>query len=354
MQISYAKYKLLEKLISEKKLSAKEYKILLSNLEKETVHEFNKVAQKIALNRFGNNIYIRGLIEISNYCHNNCFYCGIRNDNTKVKRYKLSKLQILECCRYAYKLDFRTIVLQGGEYDAKSVEFITDIIKSIRQEFPDLAITLSLGEFSRQTYQSFYDAGANRYLLRHETFNAEHYKKLHPLEMSRDNRIQCLYNLKDIGYQTGSGIMVGSPYQTIDNIVEDVLFIQGLRPEMIGLGPFLSHKDTPFANFPNGQLNMTLMLLSIFRIMFPDALIPSTTSLNTLNKEGRRLGILAGANVLMPNLSPQANRKDYSLYDNKSSFGLESAEHKIELDNYLKGFGYKISNSRGDYKKLSL
>ena len=353
MQIPYAKHKLLEKLISKKKLSDKEYKILLSNLEKGTVYEFNKVAQEITLERFGNNIYIRGLIEISNYCHNDCFYCGIRRSNTKVKRYKLSKKQILECCRYAYELDFRTIVLQGGENDTKSVQTITDIIKSIRQEFPDLAITLSLGEFSKQTYQDFYNAGANRYLLRHETFNAEHYKKLHPIEMSRDNRIQCLYNLKDIGFQTGSGIMVGSPYQTIDNIVEDVLFIQELRPEMIGLGPFLSHKDTPFANFPNGQLNMTLMLLSIFRIMFPDALIPSTTSLNTLNKEGRRLGILAGANVLMPNLSPQANRKDYSLYDNKSSFGLESAEHKIELNNYLKSFGYKISNSRGDYRKLS-
>jgi len=353
MHISNSKNKLLEKIILDKKLSYSEYKILLSNLDSNTVSLFNKEAQKIALKRFGNNIYIRGLLEISNCCHNNCFYCGIRNGNTKVKRYSLSKNQILECCRYAYKLDFRTIVLQGGEYDKKSVDFIIDLIKSIRQEFPDLAITLSLGEFSKQTYQDFYDAGANRYLLRHETFNAEHYKKLHPSDMSRDNRLQCLYNLKDIGYQTGSGIMVGSPYQTIDNIVEDILFIQELCPEMIGLGPFLSHKDTPFANFPNGSLNMTLMLLSIFRIMFPDALIPSTTSLNTLDKEGRRLGILAGANVLMPNLSPPINRKDYSLYDNKSSFGLESAEHKIELDNYLKGFGYKISYSRGDYEKLS-
>jgi len=353
MHIPNAKHKLLEKLISHKRLSSNEYKILLRNLDSDTMSLFNKEAQKIALKRFGNNIYIRGLLEISNCCHNNCFYCGIRNDNTKVKRYSLSKNQILERCRYAYKLNFRTIVLQGGEYETKSVNFIIDLIKSIRQEFPDLAITLSLGEFSKQTYQDFYDAGANRYLLRHETFNTEHYKKLHPLEMSRNNRLQCLYNLKNIGYQTGSGIMVGSPYQTIDNIVEDILFIQELCPEMIGLGPFLSHKDTPFANFANGSLNMTLMLLSIFRIIFPDALIPSTTSLNTLDKEGRRLGILAGANVLMPNLSPQINRKDYSLYDNKSSFGLESAEHKLELDNYLKRFGYKISNSRGDYEKLS-
>lgn len=310
-------------------------------------------ARKASISVFGHNIYIRGLIEVSNYCRNNCYYCGIRAENTKIKRYRLSKEQIIECCKRGYDLGFRTFVLQGGEDPILTDDRIEDIVSSIRSALPDCAITLSLGEKSPDAYKRFKAAGADRYLLRHETFDPKHYGKLHPAGMSRDRRIECLQSLKENGYQTGSGIMVGSPYQTIDNVVEDLMFIQELRPEMIGIGPFIHHRDTPFSDFPNGSILLTLKLISIFRLMNPNALIPATTALATLEPEGRKKGILAGANVLMPNLSPESIRNEYALYNNKAAFDAESAEGIEELKKELRSIGYEVIVDRGDYKETA-
>ena len=342
--------KLIDKLHQEHTLNAEEYRSLLLCEDAETLSYLQKKAQQTTLARFGHEVFIRGLIEISNRCRNNCLYCGIRKSNTMVSRYSLSRETILSCCREGYALGFRTFVLQGGEDLSQTDDWITDIVSTIKHEFPDCAITLSLGEKPLATYQRFFEAGATRYLLRHETFNEAHYRELHPSEMNRDHRLLCLEWLKIIGYQTGTGIMVGSPGQTIDHLVEDIQFIERFQPEMIGIGPFIPHADTPFGNEPAGSIEMTLKLISIFRLMHPSALIPSTTALATLSPDGRERGILAGANVVMPNLSPSSVRKQYALYDNKASFGSESAEGLKLLEEQLNGIGYKISYLRGDYK----
>ena len=341
---------IVDKLCHEHSLTAEEYRSLLLCEDAETNSYLQQKAQQTTIARFGRSVFIRGLIEISNRCRNNCLYCGIRKSNTMVSRYSLSRETILSCCREGYALGFRTFVLQGGEDLSQTDDWITDIVSTIKHEFPDCAITLSLGEKSLATYQRFFEAGATRYLLRHETFNEAHYRELHPSEMNRDHRLLCLEWLKIIGYQTGTGIMVGSPGQTIDHLVEDIRFIERFQPEMIGIGPFIPHADTPFGNEPAGSIEMTLKLISIFRLMHPSALIPSTTALATLSPDGRERGILAGANVVMPNLSPSSVRKQYALYDNKASFGSESAEGLRLLEEQLNGIGYKISYLRGDYK----
>lgn len=306
-------------------------------------------AQKLAIEVFGRKIFLRGLIEISNHCRNNCYYCGIRAGNKDLKRYRLSKEEILECCAKGYEAGLRTFVLQGGEDPQQGDEWLEDVVKSIRSSFPDCAITLSLGERPAESYKRMKAAGADRYLLRHETYNAEHYSKLHPSAMSRDRRLSCLFSLKENGYQTGSGIMVGSPYQTTDNLVEDLLFIQELRPEMIGIGPFVHNRHTPFGDFPDGSVALTLRLISILRLMNPHALIPSTTALVTLDPEARKKGILAGANVVMPNLTPAPLREEYALYEGKACIGAESAEGLEELRKELLSIGYEIAAGRGDY-----
>ena len=341
---------IIDKLHQKHTLTAEEYRALLLCEDAETNAYLQEKARQTTIARFGNAVYIRGLIEISNRCRNNCLYCGIRKSNTMVSRYSLSRETILSCCREGYALGFRTFVLQGGEDLSQTDDWITDTVSTIKHEFPDCAITLSLGEKSLATYQRFFEAGATRYLLRHETFNEAHYRELHPSEMNRDHRLLCLEWLKIIGYQTGTGIMVGSPGQTIDHLVEDIQFIERFQPEMIGIGPFIPHADTPFGNEPAGSIEMTLKLISIFRLMHPSALIPATTALATLSTNGRERGILAGANVVMPNLSPSSVRKQYALYDNKASFGSESAEGLRLLEEQLNGIGYKISYLRGDYK----
>lgn len=341
---------MIDKLRRERKLSAKEYKALLLCQDAEVWEYLHRQAQEETLARFGNKIYIRGLIEISNCCRNNCYYCGIRKENRNIARYELTQEEILVCCREGYRLGFRTFVLQGGEAPEVKDELLTETVAAIRREFPDCAITLSLGEQSRAAYESFFRAGANRYLLRHETHNEQHYRQLHPAEMSLTHRLQCLYQLKEIGYQVGTGIMVGSPHQTIDHLVEDILFIEQFRPEMIGMGPFIPHRDTPFAISSPGNIELTLKLLSIFRLMLPDALIPATTALATLAPDGRERGILAGANVVMPNLSPPSQRAKYSLYNNKASMGAEAVEGLKRLEEELKKIGYEISKERGDYR----
>lgn len=303
----------------------------------------------MALTVFGNSVFIRGLIEVSNHCRNNCFYCGIRAANPSVRRYRLDKEDILACCRSGYDLGFRTFVLQGGEDPCQTDDWVEDVVRSIRASFPDCAITLSLGEKPAASYRRFKEAGADRYLLRHETFNEDHYSKLHPGSMSRERRLECLSNLKEQGYQTGSGFMVGSPYQTLDHIVEDIVYIQSLCPEMIGIGPFVHHDGTPFADMPDGSVSLTLKLISIFRLMNPHALIPSTTSLATLDSSARSRGILSGANVVMPNLTPASRRRDYSLYEGKAAFGAEAAEGLEELKKEMKAIGYEVVVDRGDY-----
>lgn len=300
---------------------------------------------------YGDEVYIRGLIEFTNYCRNNCYYCGIRRDNRCAERYRLTKEEILSCCDEGYRLGFRTFVMQGGEDPHYTDEIICDIVSEIRSRFPDCAITLSIGEKPRESYQAFFDAGANRYLLRHETADSVHYGKLHPDSMSLENRKRCLFDLKEIGYQVGSGFMVGSPYQRTENLVADLRFLQELQPDMIGIGPYITHVETPFAEFKSGDLNTTLRLISILRLMFPYALIPSTTALGTIHPQGRELGLKAGANVVMPNLSPVSVRKLYALYENKICTGEEAAQCRGCLERRVLSAGYRIVTDIGNVKK---
>ena len=326
---------------------------LLDNITDDERETLRKNAQEVAQERFGNKIFIRGLIEISSFCKNDCFYCGIRRSNKNAVRYRLSREDILSCCDKGYALGFRTFVLQGGEDSHFTDEVLCELIGEIKQRYPGCAITLSLGERSFDSLQRLYDAGADRYLLRHETACKAHYERLHPSGMSFDNRVNTLYKLKEIGYQTGAGFMVGSPFQTTENLADDLLFIKKLKPQMCGIGPFVPHKDTDYRDFKHGSLELTLTLLSIIRLMNPDILLPATTALGTIDFRGRELGILHGANVVMPNLSPSEHRKDYSLYDNKICTGEEAAECLVCLKNRMRSIGYEIVNSRGDYRQLN-
>ena len=326
-------------------------KKLLQTTDSQLRNELLAAARATAIKHFGHNIYIRGLIEFTNYCKNDCYYCGIRCSNQNARRYRLTKEQILSCCHNGYQLGFRTFVLQGGEDPFFTDTVMVDIIKAIKTSYPDTAITLSIGERSYASYKAMYDAGADRYLLRHETANPEHYARLHPAKLSLANRLECLQMLKEIGYQVGTGFMVGSPYQTIDNLIEDLLFIRDFKPQMIGIGPFIPHHDTPFHDQVAGTMEQTLRLIAILRLMLPKALIPSTTALGTIAPDGREQGILAGANVVMPNLSPIDVRKDYLLYDNKICTGEEAAECNSCLQSRLQSIGYKIVVDRGDYKE---
>ncbi len=330
-------------------LQKEEFIELIKNRNEKSFRYISKLARKEREKVFGKKVYMRGLIEFTNYCKNDCFYCGIRKSNANAQRYRLSETEILECCKMGYKIGFRTFVLQGGEDLYYNDDIICRIIEGIKKNYSNCAITLSIGEKSYESYKRFFDCGADRYLLRHETANEEHYKKLHPKELSLENRKKCLFNLKEIGYQVGCGFMVGSPYQTVENIVEDLIFIHKLKPHMIGIGPFIPHCETCFSEFQSGSVELTLFLLSVLRLMFNRVLLPSTTALGTLDLKGCEKGILAGANVVMPNLSPIAVRKKYSLYDNKIFTGDETAEYNLFLRNRIKDIGYKISEERGDY-----
>lgn len=307
------------------------------------------LAQKTAQKSFGRQIFVRGLIEFTNYCKNDCYYCGIRRSNKNAARYRLTQEEILECCHAGYGLGFRTFVLQGGEDYFYSDDDIAAIVRAIKAQHPDCAVTLSIGERSRETYALWKKAGADRYLLRHETADCTHYAKLHPAELSAQNRQNCLYTLKELGYQAGAGFMVGSPYQTAENLADDLIFLQKLRPQMIGIGPFIPHHDTPFKDEPAGSVELTLVLLAVLRLLFPHVLLPATTALGTLAPGGRLLGIKAGANVIMPNLSPQNVRGKYLLYDNKLHTGAEAAEALNELQREVASIGYRIVSARGDY-----
>ena len=343
---------LIDKLEKNQILSKEEFVRLLAISEKDDIDYLTERAKCIRDDIYGKRVFIRGLIEISNYCKNDCYYCGIRRSNKNAQRYRLSKEQILSCCENGYELGFRTFVMQGGEDAFFKDEVVCDIVSSIKERYPDCAVTLSLGERSTESYRKMKEAGADRYLLRHETFDNTHYNKLHPVELEPENRKRCLRDLKDLGYQTGTGIMVGSPYQTLENIAEDLLFIKELNPEMIGIGPFIPHKDTPFKDFESGTMEMTLRLISILRLLCPKALIPATTALGTISPQGREKGILAGANVIMPNLSPKEDRKKYMLYNDKLSDGEEAAEGLNKLKESMRKIGYEIVEDRGDFIDL--
>ena len=337
---------MIEKLSKQRNLSDDELLLILNTnkYDKELFCRADEIRRKI----YGDKVYIRGLIEFTNYCKNDCYYCGIRNSNKTAERYRLSKEDILACCKEGYSLGFRTFVLQGGEDSFYTDELLCSVISEIRKNYPDCAITLSIGEKKKQSYKAFFEAGANRYLLRHETADNAHYSKLHPAYMSLENRKRCLFDLKEIGYQVGSGFMVGSPFQTIDNIISDLRFLQELKPDMIGIGPYITHAETPFAGYSNGSLELTLRLISILRLLFPYALIPSTTALGTIAPNGRELGLKAGANVVMPNLSPVKFRKLYDLYENKICTGEEAAQCRGCLEQRVKNAGYQIVTDIGN------
>ena len=344
--------KLIDKLEKQHILSKEEYTTLIENFTPEISEYLFEKARNIRHEYYGHDVYIRGLIEFTNYCKNDCLYCGIRHSNKNADRYRLTKEQILECCKNGYELGFRTFVLQGGEDDFFTDDIIVDIIKSIKQSYPDCALTLSIGEKSYESYLAYYNAGADRYLLRHETADNEHYGRLHPHNLSPENRKRCLFDLKKIGYQVGSGFMVGSPYQTAKNLADDMLFIKKLQPDMVGIGPFIAQHDTPFHDKPNGTLELTLFMLGLLRLTVPNALIPSTTALGTISPNGRELGILAGANVVMPNLSPVSVRKKYLLYDNKICTGDEAAECRYCMQKRMESIGYNIVISKGNAKSI--
>ncbi|MGN1166514.1 MAG: [FeFe] hydrogenase H-cluster radical SAM maturase HydE [Lachnospiraceae bacterium] len=339
---------LIDKLNETRTLSKEEWAELIAGRTTELSEYLFSIARVLRETYYGKEVYVRGLIEFSNYCKNDCYYCGIRRSNKTAHRYRLTEEEIFDCCREGYDLGFRTFVLQSGE-DAYFTEHrLVRLIQKIRMSFPDCAITLSIGEWSKESYQAFFDAGADRYLLRHETYNSEHYSTLHPSSLSARNRQQCLWNLKEIGYQVGTGFMVGSPGQTPELLAEDMLFLKELNPHMVGIGPFIPHHATPFANEPSGTLELTLFLLGCIRLMLPKVLLPSTTALGTIHPKGRELGILAGANVVMPNLSPTNVRKDYLLYDNKICTGDESAQCRTCLEKRMESIGYHVVTSRGD------
>lgn len=344
---------LINKLETTGILEKNEFVLLLSNFTPEISEYLFEKARSTSKKYFGNKIYTRGLIEFTNYCRNNCYYCGIRAGNTHAERYRLSLEDILECCESGYSLGFRTFVLQGGEDNYYSDDDIVEIITNIKTRYSDCALTLSIGEKSEESYRAYYNAGADRYLLRHETANEKHYSLLHPKSLSLKNRKECLWTLKKIGYQVGAGFMVGSPFQSFENIAEDMLFIKELSPEMIGIGPFLPHHDTPFKDMPKGSFELTLFIIGLLRLMIPNALIPATTALGTINPKGREMGILAGANVVMPNLSPVRVRKKYELYDNKICTGDEAAECRFCLQSRMESIGYELVADRGDFKPIN-
>ena len=343
---------LIDRLADTRQLSRDEWIRLIRGRTPELAEYLFRRAREVRIRHYGHSVYIRGLIEFTNYCRNDCLYCGIRRSNQNAVRYRLTKEQILSCCECGYHLGFRTFVLQGGEDGWFTEDRMAEIISEIHSSWPDCAVTLSVGELPRKSFQRFFDAGADRYLLRHETFDAAHYRMLHPPSLSAARRRQCLWDLKEIGYQVGTGFMVGSPFQTAENLADDMLFLKRLDPQMAGIGPFIPHHDTPFADRPAGTLELTLFLLGLIRLMIPKILLPATTALGTIAEDGREKGILAGANVVMPNLSPPHVRENYLLYDNKLCTGSEAAESLQSLERRMEAIGYRIAVSRGDSLNL--
>ncbi len=341
--------RLIDRLASEHRLSGAEYAALVAGFTPELAQYAAVLADGVRRKIYGNQIFIRGLIELSNCCKNDCYYCGIRRSNAAVARYRLTPGQILSCCNEGYALGFRTFVLQGGE-GCFSVGEVCRIVEAIKRRFPDCAVTLSLGEASTEDYRAMREAGADRYLLRHETADPDHYRRLHPPELSFENRMRCLRDLRALGFQVGCGFMVGSPFQTPQTLAEDLKFVEEFQPEMCGIGPFLPQKDTPFGSHRAGSAELTCFLLSLLRLIRPNLLLPATTALGTLDPQGREKGVLAGANVVMPNLSPVEERKKYALYDNKLCTGDESAQCVACMRARMASVGFAVAVDRGDIR----
>ena len=342
--------KLIDRLHVTGSLDREQWIQLLSERSEETDQYARDLGNKVRQQIYGNDIYVRGLVEFTNYCKNDCYYCGIRRSNKNAQRYRLTEEDILLCCQQGYELGFRTFVLQGGEDGYYTDERLLSIIYKIKAEYPDCALTLSIGEKSEESYRDYREAGVDRYLLRHETADEEHYGKLHPSSMSCEHRKNCLRTLKKLGFQTGAGFMVGAPYQTVENLADDFLFLKELNPEMVGIGPFIPHQDTPFHGEKSGTLEDTLFYLALLRLMLPHVLLPATTALGTIHPKGREMGVLSGANVVMPNLSPVSVRKKYMLYDGKICTGDEAAECRHCLSRRMEQIGCQIVSDRGDYK----
>lgn len=338
----------LDKLEAGISLDRRQWKILLEGRNEKRAAEAAQRASQIRDRIYGKRVFIRGLIEFTDHCKMDCYYCGIRRSNSQASRYRLTKEEILSCCQKGYGLGFRTFVLQGGEDAYFTDQRLTEIVREIHRDYPDCAITLSVGERSRDSYRALREAGADRYLLRHETANEAHFSKLHPSGQKLASRIACLWELKSLGYQTGAGFMVGSPGQSLDTLIDDLQFLERLQPEMVGIGPFIPHHQTPFGGETQGSLELTLYLLSLVRLLLPRVLLPATTALGTIAPQGREQGILAGANVVMPNLSPVDVREKYQLYNNKICTGKEAAECLDELKSSLRAIGYEAVVDRGD------
>lgn len=337
---------LTDRLIAGGELSDEEWRFLIEgDYDRRRLYD---EADRVRRQSYGTDVYIRGLIEISSYCKNDCLYCGIRKSNAKAERYRLSEEEIYACCERGYRLGFRTFVLQGGEDSYHTTDWVAGIVSAIKEKYSDCAVTLSLGERPREDYEIWYKAGADRYLLRHETASRPHYEKLHPDGQTFAHRMECLWNLKRIGYQTGAGFMVGSPFQRTEDLIADLRFLREFQPHMVGIGPFIPHHDTPFADLPSGTLERTLTMVALVRLMLPKTLLPATTALGTIHPQGRELGLKAGANVVMPNLSPVTVREKYSLYDHKICTGEEAAECVACLNNRVAAAGYQITAGRGD------
>lgn len=345
---------IVEKLYTDGDISDSGLKLLIETDDSTAAELLQKYADETRQKHYGKKVFLRGLIEISSYCRNDCLYCGIRRSNASAERYRLSREEILSCCENGYSLGFRTFVMQGGEDMYFTDDFMCGLISEIKEKYPDCAVTLSLGERSRESYKRMKQAGADRYLLRHEAADEELYSRLHPSELSFSTRRECLFTLKELGYQVGAGFMVGAPYQTTESIIKDIRFLQELRPDMIGIGPFIPHHSTPFKDERGGSLELTLRLLGILRLMFPGVLLPATTALGTIAPDGRERGLKTGCNVVMPNLSPVKVRKKYDLYDNKICTGEEAAECRMCLQRRIESAGYYISSERGDAVNFSI
>ena len=345
---------LIERLASEHTLDASTMVLLLhcAAHDTATLTLLRDTAVRTAQEQFGLGIYIRGLIELSSHCHRDCLYCGLRRSNSTAERYRLTQEEVLACCEEGYRLGFRTFVLQAGEDATHTDDWLEALIAEIRSRYPEAAITLSLGERSEASYLRLRQAGADRYLLRHEAANEKLYTSLHPHGRGLQHRLACAEALQRAGYQVGLGMMIGVKGQTIGHIVEDLKLMERMRPEMVGIGPFIPHPSTPLGSEPAGALGLTLATLAIARLLLPQALIPSTTALATLTPTGRLEGILSGANVVMPNLSPSDVRAKYAIYENKASWGAEAAEGLAALEAELSSIGYHIDYTRGDFNNI--
>ena len=345
---------LIDELESRSTLDRVQWVQLISTFDHDDVVYAAQAARRISTSRFGNKVYFRGIVEFTNHCKNDCLYCGIRCSNTEVNRYRLTTEQILECCSVGYAIGFRTFVLQGGEDVWYSTDRLVDLVTTIRASYPDCAITLSIGELDHESYQRLFDVGADRYLLRHETASPSLYSKLHPDFQPLERRLACLEDLKEIGYQVGCGMMLQAPFQTPDDLATDMLFMHDFQPHMVGMGPFIPHHATPFADQPAGDLETTLFFISLVRLMLPDVLLPATTALGTIDAQGREKGILAGANVVMPNLSPGTVRDDYLLYDGKICTGDDASACVGCMGMRMKNIGYEMEIGRGDSPRMAI